>query len=112
KMKNAYLIQCHKDPKLINTLIRQISDSNTDIYIHIDKRSDLAKDLIKSSNIFILKNRFAVNWGSFNQVLTTLEMLKIATNKKYNYITLLSGQDFPIKTNELFYEYLNNSQRS
>ncbi|MFV0220634.1 beta-1,6-N-acetylglucosaminyltransferase [Empedobacter falsenii] len=111
-MKNAYLIQCHKDPQLVNRIIKQISDKSTDIYIHVDIRSDIVKDLIKASNVFIVHNRFAVDWGSFNQVLATLEMLKMTVNKNYNYLSLISGQDFPIKTNELFYDYLENSQKS
>src|SRR5690554_1450405 len=108
-MKIAYLIQCHKDPKLINKLIRQISNDNSDIYIHVDKRSAISKDLLKASNVYYIQNRIEVNWGSINQIYATLELLEYANQKKYDYVSLISGQDFIAQNINMFIKFLSNN---
>lgn len=109
-MKIAFLVQCHKDPVLINKLISTIRDENADIYVHVDKRSDISKGLLKAPNIYYVQDRFEVNWGSVNQVYATLELLKQVANKEYDYISLISGQDFPIKSNNTFLEFLEDNK--
>lgn len=38
-MKQAILVQCHKNPKQINLLLDALNDPSLDIYIHIDKKA-------------------------------------------------------------------------
>lgn len=103
-MKLAFLIQCHKNPKQIIMLIESLSHPDIDFYVHIDKKSKMTLETInrKYSNVFILsdKERVDVRWGTFSQVQATLNLLKRANEKKYDYYWLISGQDFPIVTNE------------
>lgn len=40
-MKQAVLIQCHKNPRQINMLLDALDNTNLDIYIHVDRKSDI-----------------------------------------------------------------------
>ncbi len=106
-MKIAFIILCHKNPNQINDLIKSISDKNIDIYIHLDKKSNIQDEIIKDKNIFILpkEKSVSVSWGSNDMIKATLKMIECIKNSniKYDYVWLISGQDYPIvKINEMF----------
>lgn len=106
----AYAIQCHKNAEQINQLINQLDGKEIDFYIHVDKKSAIIKELKVGSNIYILKNRLNVKWGHISQVYATLNLLEeIHNTKKYDYIHLISGQDFPIKDNKFILDFFKNN---
>ena len=108
-MKIAYLIQCHKSAEQINELIKRLSadteEYNTDFYIHVDAKSDICDKIITAENIILLKKRVNVKWGHISQVEATLELMSTAVNanKGYDYLWLISGQDYPIKSNKFIW---------
>lgn len=99
-MKIAFLILCHKNSEQINMLTKQLQRVNCDIYIHIDKKSDIRNNIYLYDNVYILPedSSFSIEWGSNDMVKATLELIKYSKNSqvKYDYISLLSGQDFPL----------------
>jgi hypothetical protein len=105
------MLLVHNNENQVNKLVRHLSN-DFDVYVHIDKRCSI--NIIKSENIFIYK-RYKTYWGSFNQIVATLYLLKKAFLKGYDRYILISGQDLPIKSNEeikIFFksnnfEYLN-----
>ena len=112
-MRFAYMIQAHKNCRQIIRLIDSLADADTDFYIHIDKKYDdlfeeLSEAVAGRKNISLIKNRISVNWSSFSQVEATLKLLEsvIESAREYNYISLISGQDYPIKSNAEIKEYL------
>ena len=93
----------HKNDEQVNRLINHLS-KDFDIFVHIDQRSSLK--IRESGNVFVYK-KHKVYWGSFNQIMATLYLLKKAFKKGYDRYILISGQDLPIKTNEeikIFFE--------
>jgi hypothetical protein len=115
-MKLAYIIQAHKGFNQLKILVDTLS-RNSDVYLHIDKKSqqlyqELRGQYNKSKNIFIITDRVSVNWSGFSQVEATLNLLKATQDKGYDYITLLSGQDLPIKPHSELVRFLEeNSKR-
>ncbi|WP_207369136.1 beta-1,6-N-acetylglucosaminyltransferase [Heyndrickxia coagulans] len=112
-MNQAYLIQAHAGEKQLIKLINVLLDSDTDIFIHIDKKNDnLYYSLMnvnkKQSNIYFIKDRESVNWSGLSQVKATLKLMQAAnsTNKQYDYISLISGQDYPIKSKKYIKKFL------
>ena len=110
-MKLAYIIQAHKGFKQLSTLI-DILSKNSDVYLHIDlKNNDLYKQLkehyLTQDNIFIISDRVSVNWSGFSQVKATLNLLRAVKGKNYDYISLLSGQDLPIKSHSEIIRFLS-----
>ena len=109
-MNIAYLVLCHKNPKQVTSLINSLSNDNVDFYIHVDKK---ARDfyITENSNIFILPDEHcqSVKWGTVSMIHATLNAIQymLEQNKKYDYVCLLSGQDFPIKSKEYINDYLS-----
>lgn len=108
-MDIAYLILCHKNQNQVTKLINTLSNDNVDFYIHIDKK---AKDFVLNENnhIFILPNekRIDVQWATKSMVVATIELIQfmLENKKRYDYVFLISGQDFPIKTAAEIEKYL------
>ena len=99
-MKLAFLIQCHKLPKQLNELLNVLDNEYVQIFIHIDKKSDIKEQIISRSNIHILPDelRVDVQWGKFSQVSASINLLRYAFGfGSFDYYWQISGQDFPIK---------------
>lgn len=109
-MKIAYIVLCHKNANQINLMIENLLKNNSDVFLHIDLKSDIEEKINKREHLYILpkSQSYSIDWGSNNMILATLNLLKFVrnTNNDYDYICLLSGQDFPIvnykRINETF----------
>ena len=110
-MKLAYLILAHKEPLQIKRLVNRLSDPLVDIYIHVDNKAPLHlfKNVIGSTNVYFVKKRENVNWGGFSIVKATLHGFKeiVESSIKYDFVTLLSGEDYPLKSNEQIAHFFN-----
>src|SRR4051812_32053868 len=103
-MNIAYLILAHNQPLQLERLISRLDQPNTHFFIHIDKKS-LHKEAIHAalarfSNLKIISN-YDVNWMGFKMVQSTIDLLTLAFNSgvRFKYFVLMSGQDYPIKSN-------------
>lgn len=112
-IKIAYLILCHKKFEQINLLIHQLDDGNCDFFVHIDKKSP--KYNFNSSRVFSVadENRVDVKWGHVSMVYATINTMKLVKdcNKKYDYVFLISGQDFPLKSNIEIQQFLAQNSK-
>ncbi|HLW32905.1 MAG TPA: beta-1,6-N-acetylglucosaminyltransferase [Aequorivita sp.] len=109
----AYLILAHTDPKQLFALVQSL-DYQSDIFIHVDKKSDLS-DFKKYSfgpSVHFISERVKVSWAGFNMVIATLNLIKTAleTGEKYSHFVLLSGLDYPIKPIRKLHQFLNQNQ--
>src|SRR5690606_33969908 len=113
-MKVAHLIMAYKHPVQLEKLVRRLNHPSFDIYIHLDKKIDIEnfQFISKQQRVFFIKNRKVCNWGGFSFVIAITVSLKeiLAKEVKYDYINLLSGQDYPIKSNAHFYDHLRAHQ--
>lgn len=109
-MRLAHLIFVHNNPFQVERLINKIASSNSDIYIHIDKKVDLFEFeyLTSLPNVYLIKNRVSVNWANFTMVEAMLSSLQeiLDLNMEYSHINLLSGQDYPLKKIDQLEKYL------
>lgn len=103
-MNNVYLILAHTNPKQLKRLLNIL---HNDIFVHIDKKAKIEDYYVKEENIIYIQNRVNVNWGGYSMVQATLNLINESyKNKKYDYFTLLSGLDYPIKDENSFNKYL------
>jgi hypothetical protein len=105
-VKIAIMMLVHKNGDQINRLIKHLS-KDFDIYVHIDKRTSIK--IANEENIFVYK-RFKTYWGSFNQIMATLYLLREAYEKGYDRYVLISGEDLPIKSNKEIIRFFENNQ--
>ena len=102
--RHAYLIMAHHQFHFLKELIHALDDERNDIYLHIDQKSshfdfsDLSQAVHKSNLYFT--ERLNVHWGGYSQIACELTLLRAALPGHYAYYHLLSGSDFPLKTQE------------
>jgi len=113
-MKIAFIVLCHKNPSQINALIDFLTGNNSDFYIHIDKKSQIKEEINKADNIKILDGsmRVDIKWGQSSMVEATFNAIEtiIKSENEYDYVWLISGQDFPIKPRDYIIEYLERNK--
>ena len=72
-MKHAYLIMAHNEPEILKVLISMLDDPRNDIYLHIDKKSDLISTeelAVNNAQLFILEKRINNYWMNISQIRT------------------------------------------
>lgn len=111
-MKHAYMIMAHSQEWLLIKLIEMLDDIDNDIYIHLDKKSDISGDHLcasaKKSKV-ILTERINVEWGGYSQIEATLILLKEALKSQHIYYHMLAGVDLPIKNIQEINEFYNKN---
>jgi hypothetical protein len=103
-MRIAYLILAHKHPEQLARLVHRLSTEKTSFYIHVDRKTDdethaqMVRRLGNLPNVHFLE-RQRVYLAHFSLVNATIKGLKEILNRdmRFDYIVLLSGQDYPIK---------------
>lgn len=98
-MKIAVLIMCHIDANRVNRLISALDNKDLDIYVHVDKKSNISSDISTDKRIRLLPDelRIDVRWAQFSQVEAEINLIRYAYNFcEYDYYVLLSGYDYPI----------------
>lgn len=114
-MKFAYLIIAHNNYELLKRLLSVLDDDNNDIYIHFDARIGNIndKDIVDSvsrSSVRIIDERVKVSWGGVGLVKATFALLKSAKSLgSYDYYHLISGVDFPIKSNDYLQQFFEQN---
>lgn len=107
-MNKAYIILAHKQPEQLYRLVERLDDNLSTFFIHIDKKKSLTdfNNLLDFGDKVEFIKREASNWGEIGIVMAILNALKAVkeSDKKIDHIVLLSGQDYPIKSND----YINN----
>ncbi len=107
--RHAYLIMAHHQFDFLKELIHALDDERNDIYLHIDQKasgfnfSDLSQ-AVQKSNLYFTE-RLNVHWGGYSQIACELTLLRAALPGHYAYYHLLSGSDFPLKTQEKIHAF-------
>lgn len=115
-MNINYIILAHKEPNQLRRLVKKLSSANTYFYVHIDKNIEIApfqEALKKIDNVTFLSypKRVASIWGSPGLVKATLQAMKeIIQDQRSGYTILLSGQCYPIKSNEHITSFLQENE--
>ena len=111
-MKIAHVILIHQNPLQLRRLIQRLAHPDADFYIHVDLKTDINPFLfLQGEHVKFIVNRVSVHWGAYSIVQATvnslMEILKSVGN--YDYINLLSGQDYPLKSTESIHNFFKNN---
>lgn len=115
-MKISYLILAHKNPTQFHRMVEKLNTENVYFFVHVDKSADdtpFKEPFLNADNIFFLEDskRQITPWSdiTISEVVLTLfreTIEKLSTN---NYCVLLSGQDYPIKSNDYIYNFFKTN---
>lgn len=111
----VYSISCHKNAHQVIRLIKSIYREDNLYYLNLDTKSStefyrkIKKYSSNYSNIFLTHNQ--VDWGNWNQVQVVLDIMKNALliDNSWTHFLNLSGQDFPLKSQEKIKEELERA---
>ena len=112
-MKLAYIIRAHHAPEHLVRLVSKLDTEGTSFFVHVNKRTDdetysrMVGPLRERANVHWLR-RHPCHWGGFSLVEATLEGIDEVCRRGVNadYTILLSGQDYPIRSNREIVSYL------
>jgi hypothetical protein len=114
-MKIAYIILVHKNPEQVARLINRLNVEDTVFSIHVDFNADaepFKKEIFAANsnngNIHFLEKRFKPKWGGFNTIRAAVELINSVLQFKPDSIVYISGQDYPIMSNNQIKEYLKS----
>ena len=108
-MKICFVVLAHHQPQMFQKLIRNISWPNSDVVVHIDKRSDINQFPISGfANVHFMKNRKRVHWSGWSLTKTICEALEYGLKvSDADYFIYMAGTDFPIQRSNVITEFLN-----
>ena len=88
--KHAYLILVHNEPSIFETLISLLDDERNDIFVHVDKKTDITQfQKIQShySNLIFIQERIDVRWGDISMMQAEMNLFKGALR----YASIVDG---------------------
>jgi len=115
-MKKAYIILAHKNLEHLMRMVERLDDGRSYFFIHVDLKTPLPcryAELAKRNRVTLIK-RISTSWGGFSLAQATLNALHEikSTGIDFKAISLLSGQDYPIKSNQAIDHYFEQSEYS
>lgn len=114
-MRQAFLIMTKEINPQLHNLINALDSKNHTFFLHVDKKSgafngDILKKSAKKSEVVFVP-RINVTWGGFSIVQVELNLLKAAYEYgKFGHYHLLSGEDFPVKTNKQIDDFFEKNK--
>ncbi len=112
-MRIACIIMAHKGPQQIERFIKKFNHLPFDFYIHLDKKIRKAPFdyLTNLHNVHFVKNRVRVRWASYSFLHAEIRSLKqvLESGIQYDFISIMSGQDYPIKPVTSIYRSLEKN---
>lgn len=116
-MERNYVILTYKLPGQLARMIRRLSDgSDTRFYIHVDKSVDMepfVRACEELPEVFFLTGEDRVHsyWGDYGTAQATLNaMRRIRQEGRKGFVILLSGQDYPIRSNAEINAFLEKNR--
>src|SRR5215218_4991483 len=103
--RQAVALLVHRDVTQVNALIGILRPS-FDIYVHIDKKSDITPEQVDAKNVW---KEITVYWGAYNMIEATVFLYRqiLATGIPYTHVILLSGDALPVKSNKYITDFLS-----
>ncbi len=112
-MEISYIILAHKNPGQLTRLVNKLATEESFFYIHVDKNVPADQFLSAvggKSNVCFIMKREAGTWGDVGIVKATIHALtKIVEDKRRGYCVLMSGQDYPIKSNDTIQSFFKKN---
>jgi hypothetical protein len=85
---------------VLAALVEWLGEGN-DFYFHVDAKTDISafESLRKYQNVFFIEERINVRWGGYSLIEAYLAVIRATCRGKYDYISLISGDTLPLRSN-------------
>lgn len=107
-MRIAHLILAHKNPAQLERLLNALDHPGFEFYIHIDKKTDerAFRHIFNRASVYPVRNRASIYWAGYGTIQATINGFKEILPHNYDYVNVISAQDFPIKSADYIYQYV------
>jgi len=107
----AHLILTHKNPDQLVKLVTALNHPRMDCYIHVDAKTQIRPFELQLNglpNVHFIKSRVSIYWAGYGTIQATLNGIQeiLSQRQSYDYIHVMSGQDFPIKSCDYLLDFL------
>jgi len=115
---HAFLLPVYSQPKLLGRILNVLSSDNHHFFIHVDAKTSDYNSFIKETkdikNVHFILPRINVYHGTISQVYAIKALLSAALENKVkiDFFHLISGQDYPLRSNEQFDNFFENTDKS
>lgn len=115
EMTINYIILAHTNVSQVKRMIKALEGDETHFYLHVDLKTNIAPfiDAFNDfSNLTFLPGdkRQICNWGGMGIVNATVTAMQMIVDERRNgYCIVLSGQDFPVKSNGFIKSFLEDN---
>ncbi len=99
----------HNEFHMLKKLIHELDDERNDIYIHIDKKTkyvdeDEILSWVEKAGLYFAPRK-KIYWGTISIAEAEIVLLEEAIKREYHYYHLLSGVDFPLKSQDFIHDF-------
>lgn len=112
----AWVISAYQKPDQLIHIIDRIAGPSDTVWIHYDKKSSLKEfEYLRqhySSNPRVnIFRRYSIYWGGHQSILADWFLGKklLKSNTEFDYVIHLTGTTYPIKTDQLLRNFLQNN---
>lgn len=113
-MRIAYVVSAYKNPEHLARLVHRLhTGPETTFVVHVDRKTDAGVFAAMREGLSGLDGvsfvpRHDCHWGGFGHVEASLKGIRevLRSGVDPDYVVLLSGQDYPIKSNRYIREFL------
>lgn len=116
--KHAFLMLVHKQPELMGRIVKVLASPTHFFYIHVDKKSGnieaYRKEVRDIPNVFFMEDRESIYHCGISHLYALIRMFKEAASSPndYDYYHVISGQDYPLRSNEQFDSFFEGTDHS
>lgn len=117
KKNHAFIMPVHNQPNLLVRIIRELQAYNHYFFVHVSGQMNNYDEFTYAcrnlKNVLFVK-RIPVYWATISQVYATLIMLDAVKRHPvhFDYVHQISGQDYPLRSNEQFDAFFENTEDS
>lgn len=111
-IKTAHLILTYKNPEQLSRLVKAIKHPNAEIFIHVDRKVEIKPflKLAETPGVHFIEKRHYIVWGGYSITKCYIDsMEEIMSKGTFDYIVLMSGQDYPLKPIDEFHRHLKQN---
>ena len=110
-MQKNYLILAHKNPLQLGRMIERLDDGASKFFIHLDAKTPIEPfaACLERAHIRFIEKRERCVWGDFSIVQATIRLMEAASEEQGVFI-LMSGQDYPIQSQEYINDFLEHNK--
>lgn len=116
--KHAFLILAHKSPNLVRRIMKVLESDNHYFFLHVDKKTPNIKDFEDAvrdvKNATVLEQCISVFHAGISTTEAELALFEAIRKSKtvFDYLHLISGQDYPLRSNAQFDDFFEHSNKS